>query len=155
MTGLNLRYNGNIVKAKLIGIPDQPGIAAEIFSKLAEQGISIELILVSATGKGRGEISIALHESELKAASLMLEQIKTGLGARELVTDQSLALLSFTGDKLTMDPGLTARIFKVLGGKGVNLQMISQSLNSVSFLIPRDKLADSLTVIRESFEIAG
>ena len=155
MTGLNLRCYEHIVKAKLVGMPDQPGIAADIFASLAEQGISIELIIASATGKGKGDISIALHENELPAAAASLEQIKTRLGARELVTDQSLALLSFSGEALTLDPGLTARIFKVLGTKGVNLQMISQSLNSISFLIPRDKLADSLTTIRESFEVTG
>ena len=155
MTGLNLRCYEHIVKAKLVGMPDQPGIAADIFASLAEQGISIELIIASATGKGKGDISIALHENELPAAAPSLEQIKNRLGARELVTEQSLALLSFSGEALTLDPGLTSRIFKVLGTKGVNLQMISQSLNSISFLIPRDKLADSLTTIRESFEVTG
>lgn len=155
MSGLNLRYNEHIAKVTLIAVPDQPGIAAEIFASLAEQGVGIELIVTSAAGKGKGDISIALHENELKAAASLLKQITTRLGARELVTDQSLALISFNGDALTGDHSLTARIFKVLGGKGVNLQMISQSLNSISFLIPRDKLADALITLRESFEVTG
>ncbi len=155
MAAVDLKLNRNMAKVTLQSVPDQPGIAAEVFSTLGEQGINVELLSSIATGQGRGDISFAIPENDLKAAEPQLEALKGRIGCRKTVFDTGVSLISLYGERLSSDPAFSSRIFKSLAKEGINLQMISQSVSALSFLVDRAKLDQAVTILKGTEEIEG
>ncbi|HBE74217.1 MAG TPA: hypothetical protein DDW31_09090 [candidate division Zixibacteria bacterium] len=155
MPSINMKVQRSMAKITLQSVPDQPGIAAEVFSALGEQGINAELLSSIATGKGRGDISFAVLEEELGRVAPQLEALKSKIGARRTVTDTSVALISLYGERLYSDPGFSSRIFKSLALEGINLQMISQSVSALSFLVDRSKLDQAAATLQGTGDIEG
>jgi len=137
-----------MIKVTLESVPDRPGVAAEVFSFLGEQGINVELLSTIPTAKGRGDVRFAVPEQDLARLTKLLDNLKASIGARKVDTETGASLLSLYGEGLSADPNLTSKIFKALAGDGINIQMISQSVNAVSFLIERSKLDRARSVLQ-------
>lgn len=155
MAAVDLKINTNMAKVTLQSVPDQPGIAAEVFSTLGEQGINVELLSTIATGRGRGDISFAIPEQEMGRVAMSLEGLKQKLGAKKIDTDSGVSLISLYGEKLSSDTAFSSRLFKSLAKEGINLQMISQSVSALSFLVDRAKLERAASILRGTGEIEG
>jgi aspartate kinase len=155
MASIDLKINRSMAKVTLKSVPDQPGIAAEVFSALGEQGINVELLSTVATGKGRGDISFAVPEQEMGRVAPILEGLRQKLGAQKTEKDSGVSLVSLYGEKLSSDPAFSSRLFKSLAKEGINLQMISQSVSALSFLVDRAKLDQAVSILKGTGEIEG
>ncbi len=155
MASIDLKITQQMAKVTLYSVPDRPGIAAEVFSVLGEKGISVELLSTVATGHGRGDISFAVPEGDLGLVSPQLEALREKLGAKKVATDAGVSLISLYGEKLSTDPAFSSRLFKSLAQAGINLQMISQSVNALSFLVERGTVEKAATILRDTGEIEG
>lgn len=155
MAAIDLKLNRTMTKVTLQSVPDQPGIAAEVFSALGEQGINVELLSTIATGKGRGDILFAVPEREMERVTPLLESLRQKLGAKKTEADPGVSLVSLYGERLSSDPALSSRVFKSLAKEGINLQMISQSVSALSFLVDRSKLDQAVSVLKGTGEIEG
>ncbi len=155
MAAIDLKINNSMAKVTLKSLPDQPGIAAEVFSVLGEHGVNVELLSTIATGKGRGDISFAVPEQEMERVAPLLEVLKQRLGAKNTEADRGVSLISLYGEKLSKDPSFSSKLFKSLAKEGINLQMISQSVSALSFLVDRAKLERAAAILRETGEIEG
>ena len=153
MPKIDLKTNERMAKVVLHSIPDRPGIAAEIFSAMGEQGIGVELMSSVATGRNKGDVSFAVLETDLKQVGPILEDLKRKLGAKKTATVADVSLISLYGEGLSTDPGLSSRVFKALAGQGINLQMISQSVNALSFLVERSTLERAVTLLKATGEV--
>ena len=155
MAGLELRYNQLMAKITLKSVHDKPGIAAEVFSVLSEQGIAVELLTTSPTGRNKGDISFAIPLDQVPAVKIQIESIRKEIGFKSIDSDPGVSVVNIHGDELSQDPATASRILKALAGGGINLQMISQSLNYLSFLINRSQLAQVLDIMKGSFGIGS
>lgn len=155
MSVIDLKIIPGMAKVTLQSVPDQPGIAAEVFSTLGEKGINVDLLSTIATGKGRGDISFAVSEQEIEKVRPLLEVLKKSLSAKKTEIDTGVSLVSLYGEKLSSDPAFSSRLFKSLAKAGINLQMISQSFNALSFLVDRAKAEQTAAILRETGEIEG
>lgn len=148
MPDIDLKITPLMIKVTLESVPDRPGVAAEVFSFLGEQGINVELLSTIPTSRGKGDISFAVPEQDLAQMSKLLESLKSRVGARKVITTTGASLISLYGEGLSTDPSLSSKIFKTLAGDGINIQMISQSVNAVSFLIDRAKLDRTRSILQ-------
>lgn len=155
MANIDMKLIPSMAKITLQSVPDQPGIAAEVFSTLGEKGINVDLLSTIATGKGRGDISFAVPEQEMDRVKPLLEILRQKLAAKKTEIDPGVSLVSLYGEKLSSDPAFSSRLFKSLAKAGINLQMISQSLSALSFLVDRGKLEQAAALLRETGEIEG
>jgi aspartate kinase len=155
MAAVDLKINPSMAKVTLKSVPDQPGIAAEVFSAMGEQGVNVELLSTIATGKGRGDISFAIPEQEMERVAPLLEGLRQRLGAKKTEADRGVSLVSLYGEKLSGDPSFSSKLFKSLAKEGINLQMISQSVSALSFLVDRAKLDRAASILRGTGEIEG
>jgi aspartate kinase len=155
MAGLDLRCSQLMAKITLKSVHDKPGIAAEVFSVLSERGIAVELLTTIPTGRSKGDISFAIPLDQVAAVTAQLEGIRKDVGFKSLDSDPGVSVVNIHGDDLSRDPATASRILKALAGGGINLQMISQSLNYLSFLINRSQLAQVLEIMKGSFGIGS
>ncbi len=130
-------------KITVVGVPDRPGKAAEIFQAVADAAINIDMIVqnVSATETGLTDISFTLPMAEGQTGIQALQRIQEQVGFASLQFDDQIGKLSLVGAGMRSHPGVSATLFKALADAGVNIEMISTSEIRIS-VVTRDSLLD-------------
>jgi aspartate kinase len=145
--------NKNIAKVAIRGVPDQPGVAAQIFSALGERGINIRLIIQSVAAGGANDISLVVNRDAVQSAIEVLEQQKKNLKAREIVSHQRLAEVSIVGSGIASTPGVAARMFRTLAKQKINIDLISSSEVRIACIIDEKHLTDAIRGLHEEFKL--
>ncbi|RZI92865.1 MAG: aspartate kinase, partial [Microbacterium sp.] len=116
-------------KITVIGVPDVPGKAAEIFKIVARSGANVDMIVqnVSAAATGRTDISFTLPKADASAALRALAAEQEQVGFESLVHDDQIGKLSVVGAGMRAHSGVSATLFEALSAAGVNIEMISTS----------------------------
>ena len=140
-------------KVTIVGVPDVPGKAAEIFRVIAESNVNIDMIVqnVSRQDSGRTDISFTLPIVEGKAAIEALRAAQESIGFEEIVPNKEIGKLSLIGAGMRSNPGISATFFKALSDAGVNVDLISTSEIRISVVTSEDKLDDAVRAVHTAF----
>jgi len=142
-------------RVTLTGIRDEPGVAGEIFTALAEAGINVDVIIQNEpVGDDElADLSFTIDRSELTAATDALSAL--GDVSQGVRTDDHIGKVSIIGAGMRSHPGVAAKVFEVLGGEGINIEMISTSPIKISCVIAADRVPDAVRVLHEAFELGA
>ena len=139
-------------KITLSGVPDKPGIAAKVFSKLAKAKINTDIILQSSSvTKEFNNISYTVSIDDLKEAVDISQELKEELGAEGVSYDANIAKISAIGIGLKTHYETTAEIFATLAENGINIDMISCSEINVSCIIKEEDVNKAVRALHEKF----
>ena len=139
-------------KITLSGVPDKPGIAAKVFSKLAKAKINTDIILQSSSvTKEFNNISYTVSIDDLKEAVDISQELKEELGAEGVSYDANIAKISAIGIGLKTHYETTAEIFDTLAENGINIDMISCSEINVSCIIKEEDVNKAVRALHEKF----
>jgi aspartate kinase len=143
-------------RVTLIGVPDEPGAAARIFQALAEAGVNVDMIdqNVPTSAGGLAEISFTAPREDLRAARVALESL-AGEAFSELIAQEEMGKVSIVGAGMRSHPGVAAKVFGVLAGEGVNIEMISTSPIKISCVIDRARVPQAVRALHSAFELSG
>jgi aspartate kinase len=140
----------------LVGVPDEPGAAARIFQALAQAGVNVDMIVQNEpiSAGGRAEISFTVPREDLRDARAALEPLAGGAYA-ELLANKQMGKVSIVGAGMRSHPGVAAKVFGVLAGEGVNIEMISTSPIKISCVIARARVEPAVRLLHDAFELSG
>jgi len=140
-------------KITVVGVPDHPGTAAQIFQAVADAEINIDMIVqnVSAVETGLTDISFTLPKTDGKVSVQALKRIQPVVGFASLLYDDHIGKLSLVGAGMRSHPGVSATFFKALASAGINIEMISTSEIRVSVLTRDDQLDDAVRAVHTAF----
>jgi len=143
-------------KVMVIGIPDVPGKAAELFTLVAEAGANIDMIVQNTpTGSdvvdAVSDIGFTLPKSETKKVVAALEAAKDALGYRVLEVDEEIGKLSVVGAGMRTHSGVSATLFKALADAGINIEMISTSEIRISVITSDDQVDAAARAVHTAF----
>ncbi len=147
--------NKNEAKVTICDVPDRPGIAAKIFKEIAEQNINVDVIVQNISHTHVTDISFTVDESDLNKATKAVKKIALEVGAREIIQDRDIAKISIVGVGMRSYPGVAAKMFEVLGKKGINIEMISTSEIKISCVIGRKRAEETVRVLHKEFGLGG
>ena len=142
-------------RISIMGINDEPGKAFEVFSLMAKEKVSVDIILQSTGADGKQNISFTIGEDDLDIALKALEKNKERLTAREIVHDENTAKLSIVGAGMATNPGVAAMFFEAMYDAGVNIQMISTSEIKITVLIAKDDVDAAMVAVHDKFKMAS
>ncbi|MFZ5870281.1 MAG: aspartate kinase [Actinomycetota bacterium] len=142
-------------KITVVGVPDKPGKAAEIFEAVAAAEINIDMIVqnVSTADTGRTDVSFTLPKSEGQAGVHALTRVQDSVGFDSLRYDDQIGKVSLIGAGMKSHPGVSARFFKALSDAGVNIEMISTSEIRISVVTRADVLDEAVRAIHTAFDL--
>jgi aspartate kinase len=142
-------------RVTLVGVPDRPGAAAEIFRALADAHCNIDTIIQNEPrGEGRdAEVSFTVATEDLRACEHALEPVQERLGIAGIDMDRKIGKVSIVGAGMRSHPGVAAQVFEVLAEKGINIEMISTSPIKISCVIRADRVEDAVRVLHDTFEL--
>ncbi|MFT4219605.1 MAG: aspartate kinase [Microbacterium sp.] len=144
-------------KVTVIGVPDVPGKAAEIFKVVARSGANVDMIVqnVSAAATGRTDISFTLPKSDASAALKALAADQAEIGFESLVHDDQIGKLSVVGAGMRTHSGVSATLFEALSAAGINIEMISTSEIRISVVVRGDDLTAAARVVHSAYDLDG
>ena len=125
----------DIARISIIGVPDKPGLAFKIFSKLSSKGTNVDIILQSIGRNGTKDISFTVEKNRMEDTIELLKEYTEKLGASSLVADDNVSKVSIVGAGMESHPGVAAEMFEALFSRNVNIQMISTSEIKISVLV--------------------
>ena len=150
---------GDLSEAKItvVGVPDVPGKAADIFSVVAKTGANIDMIVqnVSAASTGLTDISFTLPKAEGEKVLTVLRAGQSEMGFESLQYDDQIGKLAVVGAGMRTSSGVSAQLFRALSDAGINIEMISTSEIRISVVTRADTLADAMRVVHTAFGLDG
>jgi aspartate kinase len=139
-------------KVSIIGVPDQPGVAARVFRALADAGVNIDMIVQNVSQNGEATISFTLPKDDLAVAEPILEGVAAEIGAGRVEHDPDIAKVSLIGAGMKSHPGVAAEMFDALAEAGINIEIISTSSIRVSCVVRATQVEEAVRVIHARFQ---
>ena len=142
------------VRVMICEVPDNPGIAAKVFSTLANHSISVDMI-IQTFGKNEhtNDIAFTVDTKDLDETLVLMENVKKELGAKEINTDEDISKVSIVGAGMVDRPGIAAAMFKALAEKNINIKMISTSEIKISCLVNKSSAKDAIKALCKEFSL--
>ncbi|PLX88102.1 MAG: aspartate kinase [Desulfuromonas sp.] len=146
-----IAFNKDETKISIFGVPDNPGVAAQIFSPLSEANITVDMIIQNVSSDGATDLTFTVPKADYKKALQIVEEVATGIGARGVRSDEAIAKVSIIGVGMRSHSGIASQMFQTLAKEGVNIQMISTSEIKVSCVIDAKYTELAVRVLHEAF----
>jgi aspartate kinase len=137
----------------IVGVPDVPGTSLEIFSRLADRKITVDMIVQNVGEKGKSDISFTVPCSELEPALQAVEEAAEMVHADEVTHDDQVAKVSVVGLGMARQTGVANKMFSALAAEGINIQMITTSEIKISVLVDRDSALPALRAVHQVYEL--
>lgn len=128
-------YNRNEAKVRVLGVKDDPGVAARLFGPLSESGIVVDMIVQNLSQDGTTDMTFTVPRDDYARALALMEEHAAGVGANSVEGDDSIAKVSVVGLGMKDHAGVAARMFDVLAGEAINIQLITTSEIKISVVI--------------------
>ena len=141
-------------KVTIRDVPDTPGVAARVFTHLAECNVNVDMIIQNVSEAGTTDISFTVPTDDILRAKRAVADVVAELGAREWSVDESIAKVSLVGAGMKTHPGVAAQMFRTLADAGVNIDMISTSAIRISCVISAEQVDDAVRALHEAFGLA-
>jgi aspartate kinase len=142
----------------LAHVPDQPGVAAQLFEALSAAGLNVDLIVQSTHDGSSNDIAFTVAEGQLAEAEGVCRGLLATMGAEAsgatLSTEAGMAKLSISGAGIMGRPGVAARLFDTLAKQGINLRLIATSEVKVSCLVAGHQGSKALQAAASCFELS-
>jgi aspartate kinase len=140
-------------RVTLTGVRDEPGVAGRIFTALAEAGVNVDVIIQNEPvgDDALADLSFTVDRSDLRTATDSIAAL--GDLSQGVRTDERIGKVSIVGAGMRSHPGVAARVFEVLGGEAINIEMISTSPIKISCVISADRVPDAVRALHEAFEL--
>ncbi|MEO8093558.1 MAG: aspartate kinase [Pseudolysinimonas sp.] len=147
----------NEAKITVVGVPDVPGKAADIFTIVAKTGANIDMIVqnVSTAVSGLTDISFTLPKAEGEKVLNALTSEQDEAGFHSLTYDDQIGKLAVVGAGMRTSAGVSAQLFRALSDAGINIEMISTSEIRISVVTRADTLHHAMRIVHSAFGLDG
>jgi aspartate kinase len=140
-------------KISIRGIPDKPGIAARIFSKISAANIVVDMIIQNISIEGHTDLTFTVSKKDLKKALEITEELAKELDAKEVLSDDKIAKVSVIGVGMRNHYGTASTMFDVLAKENINIMMISTSEIKISCVIDAKYAELAARILHDAFNL--
>jgi aspartate kinase len=138
-------------KITILGVPDRPGVSADIFEALAQANVNVDMIVQNTSTAGTTDISFTVPKADVATAEPVMARVAKQLNAGVVTHDDDIAKVSLVGAGMKTSPGVAAKMFRVLADNGVNIEMISTSTIRVSVVVRAAMMQTAVQALHTAF----
>ena len=147
-------YSKNEAKITLIDVEDKPGVAAEIFNKLAESLVNVDMIVQNNfIERKMTNLTFTVPMIELERSIKLLSDLKKKINFSKVLEERNLSKVSIIGSGMRNQPGIAAKMFDCLSKNNINIEVISTSEIKISVLINREKTEKAVSELHSTFNL--
>jgi aspartate kinase len=160
-------YDKGEARVMFVGVDDRPGVVAQIFGALADENISVDMIIqnapsdaprsrVAAGGpEAKTDVTFTLPKTDLARAKQLIDNIALRVGALGVRFDEDIAKVSIVGLGMRSHAGVAAKMFRLLAAEGINIQAISTSEIKVSCIVATKYTELAVRTLHDGFGLGG
>jgi len=148
-----ITYAKNEAKVTVLGVPDKPGIAAELFRTLAAADLNVDVIIQDVSESGITNITFTVGRDELARTLEVVKGAAARIGAEDVQSDENVGKVSIIGIGMRSHSGVAAAMFEALAHAGINIEMISTSEIKISCVIDRARVVDAVKALHHRFRL--
>ncbi|MBP9722653.1 MAG: aspartate kinase [Gammaproteobacteria bacterium] len=148
-----IAFNRNEAKVSVLGVPDQPGIAAKVINPISEANIVIDMILQNSMKEGFTDFTFTVNREDLLRAQRIVNDVAKDINAREVIVDNKIVKISIVGVGMRSHAGIASTMFTTFGREGINMQLISTSEIKVSVVVDEKYLELGVRALHAAFKL--
>jgi aspartate kinase len=147
-------YNKNEARITVSGVPNQPGLAAKIFTPISDADIIVDMIIQNQdAGRGKADMTFTVMRTDYERTLKLLQDVVSRIGAEQVQGDTNITKISIVGVGMRNHSGIAATMFSVLAKEGINISMISTSEIKVSCVIEEKYTELAIRALHDAFEL--
>ncbi|TWE02598.1 aspartate kinase [Neobacillus bataviensis] len=146
-------FEDEITRVTVLGLTNSLTSLSTIFTTLAQNHLNVDIIIQSTTEAGSANLSFSIHTNDLLETVKVLEDNKAELGYEQLDAENKLAKVSIVGSGMISNPGVAAKMFKVLAENDVQIKMVSTSEIKVSAVVEEKNMLKAVEALHTAFEL--
>jgi aspartate kinase len=140
-------------KVTLTGVPDKPGIAAQIFRPLSEASIVVDMIIQNISDAGRTDLTFTVPKGDLKRTVELIKRTLPEMAEGGIKTDDQIAKVSVVGVGMRSHAGVAQKMFDLLAKENINILMISTSEIKISVVVSLKYAELAVRVLHDGFNL--
>jgi aspartate kinase len=148
-----IAHDPDVAKIALLGVPDRPGVASEIFREVGGKGVNVRMIVQAGGSSGKNDVTFAVGSHDVRQVLPIVESVRERLGARAFVYDPDVAILSVVGEGLATSPGTAGEVFAALAQAGVNIEIISTSSITITCIVRKADLENAVRSLHAALHL--
>jgi aspartate kinase len=148
-----IAHDPDVAKIALLGVPDRPGIAAEIFREIGGRGVNVRMIVQATGAEGKNDVTFAVGVHDAQTVLPLIEAMRKRMGARAFLYDPDVAVISVVGEGLATSPGTAGEVFDALAKAGVNIDLISTSSITITCMVRQKDVERAVTSLHEALAL--
>ena len=137
----------------LVGVPDIPGTSLEIFSRIADRRITVDMIVQNVGEEGKSDLSFTVPKGEQDIALTTIREAAEILQVAAVLHDDEVAKVSVVGLGMTRQTGVAREMFRALAKANINIQMITTSEIKISTLVSQEQAERALVAVHQAFQL--
>ena len=148
-----IAFTKDEAKLTILGVEDVPGIASSILGPISRSDIEVDMILQNISADMSTDFTFTVARTDYSKSLEILSEISNDLNAREIKGDDKIAKVSLVGVGMRSHAGVASKMFEVLAGEGINIQMISTSEIKISVVIHEEYLELAVRALHSAFDL--
>lgn len=142
------------VRVAITKVPDKPGSAAKIFSTLAKNNISVDMIIQSYGDENNiRDMAFTVDKTDSEQTMQILNSLKPSIGFEDALIDEKVAKVSIVGAGMIDKPGIAADMFAAIADSGINIKMISTSEIKISCIVEKEYAQEAVKALHNKFDL--
>ncbi|MFC6332392.1 aspartate kinase [Paenibacillus septentrionalis] len=146
-----IAFEKNVARITINGVEDAPGVLANVFGPLADNGLDVDIIVQSGVQNGKADFAFTVAADIKDKAIAVIEGLKETVPYREVISEGNLVKVSIVGAGMVSNPGVAAKMFSTISSLGVSINMVSTSEIKVSCVIAAEKLNDVVIALHSAY----
>jgi aspartate kinase len=144
-------HDKNQARITLKKVPDQPGIAAKIFTPITEAGTVVDMIIQNTRAEGQTDLTFTVPKNDFKRAFEIQQKVAQQIGAEDVFGDENIAKVSVIGVGMKDHSGVASTMFSTLARENINIMMISTSEIRISCIVEEKYTELAIRVLHSAF----
>lgn len=140
-----------VTKVVLLGVPDIPGVAAKLFTNLAENGVSSEMIVQNNMRGGVNDIGFLVKKTNLEVAMRVCREMSHEIEAQGVSFDTEIARITIVGAGIANHPEIPSKMFEILAKEGINIEMIASTALALTCIVDSTRANDAVKSLHKYF----
>lgn len=146
-----IAFDKNVARISIMGVEDVPGVLANVFGALADNGIDVDIIVQSGVLNGKADFSFTVAGDDREKALSVIESVRAKVPYREATSEAGLVKVSIVGAGMVSNPGVAAKMFSAISELGVSIKMVSTSEIKVSCVIDSVRLSEVVQSLHTAY----
>jgi len=140
-------------KVTICDVPDKPGIAATIFTRISDSEVNVDMIVQNVSRTGYTDVSFTVGRADLNKVLRVARRVAAEIKAGKVIHDGGVAKISVVGLGMRSHSGIAATMFKALARESINIEMISTSEIKISCIIRKDQAVKAVRALHDAFTL--